>query len=116
MHLRSSDAAAVHPDQEYKYGIIEVDDLVQDLEQWTTLYCAGRLHKPVLFVERGENGTARPRDLEGEPGIELQRQDEWYSDSMYKRMPVKIAEAQRSNLRAALHTSMLLMPESFTLD
>jgi translocator assembly and maintenance protein 41 len=33
-----------------KYGILSTATLTRDLEQWETLYVAGRLHKPVLTL------------------------------------------------------------------
>ena len=40
-----------------KYGVISIDRLEDDLSNWTTLYCAGRLQKPVLVHE--ETDTIR---------------------------------------------------------
>jgi hypothetical protein len=40
-----------------KYGVITVDDMVADLQDWTTLYVAGRFHKPVT-VFRGADHAA----------------------------------------------------------
>ena len=34
-----------------KYGLISRTDLEADLINWTTLYLAGRLHKPVKILE-----------------------------------------------------------------
>ncbi|KAL7673846.1 hypothetical protein ACOME3_000126 [Neoechinorhynchus agilis] len=36
---------------EFKYGIIEQSELVDDLCNWSNLYVAGRLQKPVLFCK-----------------------------------------------------------------
>ncbi len=34
----------------YKYGVVSTTALVDDLEHWSHIYLAGRLHKPVLTV------------------------------------------------------------------
>src|SRR3978361_1307305 len=33
-----------------KYGVVNLDTLCTDLSEWTTLYLAGRLHKPVKIL------------------------------------------------------------------
>ncbi|PSC75437.1 copper-transporting ATPase chloroplastic [Micractinium conductrix] len=38
------------PHQLIKYGVIRLSALQEDLCRWTTLYCAGRLHKPVATL------------------------------------------------------------------
>ncbi len=37
--------------REIKYGVISIEDLKKDLLEWTTLYCAGRLQKPVEILQ-----------------------------------------------------------------
>jgi mitochondrial translocator assembly and maintenance protein 41 len=34
-----------------KYGVIETEDLLDDLYNWTSFYCAGRFQKPVLVLK-----------------------------------------------------------------
>lgn len=31
----------------YKYGVVQTDDLVQDMLNWERFYLSGRLQKPV---------------------------------------------------------------------
>lgn len=52
-----------------KYGIIKTDHLIQDLHDWTTLYVAGRLHKPVRLIV---NLSDRNKDLSS--GLSFNRQ------------------------------------------
>ncbi|XP_074334490.1 uncharacterized protein LOC141671937 isoform X3 [Apium graveolens] len=37
-------------DKMYKYGVVRVDDLIQDLLEWKTFYLSGRLQKPVRVL------------------------------------------------------------------
>lgn len=40
-----------------KYGVVELSTTQSDLHHWTTLYIAGRLHKPVLILRDETNGV-----------------------------------------------------------
>lgn len=42
----------------YKYGVVSTAALVDDLQQWSHVYLAGRLHKPVLTVHE-PSGTVQ---------------------------------------------------------
>jgi hypothetical protein len=38
------------PPQLIKYGVVRLAELQRDLLHWATLYCAGRMHKPVATL------------------------------------------------------------------
>lgn len=63
-----------------KYGVVSVDKLTSDLEDWNTLFCAGRMQKPTLVIK----GTDT------------------------------VDTAQKMNLRSAISTAVLLLPEHFS--
>uniref|UniRef100_A0A7S2TIB0 Phosphatidate cytidylyltransferase, mitochondrial n=1 Tax=Lotharella oceanica TaxID=641309 RepID=A0A7S2TIB0_9EUKA len=45
-----------------KYGVISMCDLLDDLGSWTTLYCSGRLQKPVVLLSTTEQVNERLED------------------------------------------------------
>lgn len=45
--------------QRVKYGVVSLKRLHQDLLQWDDLYVAGRLHKPVIHILRGNLEVAQ---------------------------------------------------------
>ena len=67
-----------------KYGVINRSNLMSDLLDWETLYIGGRMHKPVKIIQKA--------DKIQDPDLHL---------------------ALRMNLKNALHTSLLMLPEKF---
>jgi translocator assembly and maintenance protein 41 len=71
-----------------KYGVIQYEDFIQDLTQWTSLYVAGRLHKPTLTIPLSTTTSTLARMEFQEP----------------------MQQAQHTNLQAAVAAAMLLSP------
>lgn len=68
-----------------KYGVVHIDDINNDLQNWKYLYIAGRLHKPVVsFINTTSNNNSH---------------DQISSQLLYQ---------EQYNLPAALSTSLLL--------
>lgn len=66
-----------------KYGVIKTGHLIEDLNCWTSLYVAGRLHKPVEFIV----------------------------NTCDKNEPLR--SAMRFNKESALRAAILQLPETF---
>uniref|UniRef100_A0A7R9VDE0 Phosphatidate cytidylyltransferase, mitochondrial n=1 Tax=Chlamydomonas euryale TaxID=1486919 RepID=A0A7R9VDE0_9CHLO len=71
-----------------KYGVIEAEELRDDLMSWRHLYIAGRLQKPVEVLDTGTLGA----------------------------MARTLVDAQVVNLRSALTAALLQLPPSFTTE
>ncbi|CAM9227719.1 unnamed protein product [Laminaria digitata] len=46
-----------HRGRSMKYGVISMKHLTEDLKDWTWLYTAGRLHKPVRIIQGSERAA-----------------------------------------------------------
>ncbi|KAM9981799.1 hypothetical protein ACTFIY_004112 [Dictyostelium cf. discoideum] len=75
-----------HNGIKFKYGVIEYKDLIDDLKNWKTLYLSGRMQKPILNLP-----TSSTEGLK-----EIQEINSEY------------------NLKSAVITSLLMLPETFT--
>jgi translocator assembly and maintenance protein 41 len=91
-----------------KYGVMSEEALIRDLYDWDYLYVSGRLQKPVKIIKKPTTSTATSTATASGVGVDLN-----YSfDSINKSIDV----ALQTNLKNALHASLLLMPEKFTLN
>ncbi len=80
-----------------KYGVISEKALIRDLFDWDYLYMAGRLQKPIKLIQPKEE----------------YKLNELSKLSVDKKT---FDLALQTNLKNALHTALLLMPEQFTLE
>jgi len=99
-----------------KYGVITEKALIKDLFDWEWLYVSGRLQKPVKIIKK-ETPTISSATTKMEPKDNGQSEDE-ENGSLYNFAAVNqsLDVALQCNLRNALHTSLLLMPERFSLQ
>jgi translocator assembly and maintenance protein 41 len=72
--------------QYWKYGVIGVDNLVNDLTTWEHLFIAGRLHKPVLDLD----------------------------SNYFSHRLEDIREARKTNMKAAAAAAMVILPQNFS--
>ena len=81
----------------FKYGIVQVEDLLDDLKHWNCLYLAGRMHKPIV-----------PLSLLSSSSFDH------YSKQQQQQWKTVIESYQQNNLIAALSTALLLLLSSST--
>ena len=74
----------------YKYGVVSLDTLCDDLTEWRSLFLAGRMQKPVAALG--------PDDARAAPAR------------------AAVAAAAAANLRAALAAALLTLPETFSAE
>ena len=79
-----------------KYGVVRLSALQHDLRHWGTLYCAGRLQKPVVTLTAA--ATAPGAGAEAGSGM------------------VGVEAAQAHNLLGALCCSLLMLPQRFSTE
>lgn len=81
-----------------KYGVIQTNDFIDDVTNWTNLYVSGRLHKPIRIL------IPKVTETESKTGHK--------SSIRYKTLN----ELLLKNYQSALVTSILLLPSEFTED
>jgi translocator assembly and maintenance protein 41 len=76
----------------YKYGVVRLDTLCDDLKEWRSLFLAGRMQKPVAALDPDDD------------------------DARDKNARAAVAAASTANLRAALAAALLTLPETFSAE
>ena len=106
-----------------KYGVISEEALIRDLYDWDYLYMSGRLHKPVKIIKRTSKTQSDPtlkfNTINQTSNIINKEEEEAALNSesfTFESFNKSVDMALQTNLRNALHTALLLLPESFTLE
>lgn len=98
-----------------KYGIVSEEALIRDLYDWDYLYLSGRLHKPVRILKKpAPKPSPDTNTSTTNTQIDTTTDDvnlNYSLDSVSKSIDL----ALQTNLKNALHTALLLLPEKFSL-
>ncbi|CAF0786343.1 unnamed protein product [Brachionus calyciflorus] len=106
-----------------KYGVVSEDALIRDLYDWDYLYLSGRLQKPVRMIKKPlrkplpETGSST-KTLENQITDDLDPNQDNIGINVnysFESVSKSIDLALQTNLKNALHTALLLLPEKFTL-
>ena len=86
-----------------KYGVLGIDDAIDDLQSWKMLAFAGRMQKPTM--ELALHDCRRVANDDDDAADTKRPEDE--------EAHARLMEAQTRNLRSALATALLLLPDEF---
>ncbi|KAL7561538.1 hypothetical protein ACA910_022692 [Epithemia clementina (nom. ined.)] len=96
-----------------KYGIVQVEDLLEDLRDWKYFYLAGRMHKPILPLLLHPGGGDLPRQGQPEqPPLSRSMHHDKDTAASATCSRTRIEQYQQDNLTAALSASLLLLSSS----
>lgn len=101
-----------------KYGVVSEEALIRDLYDWDYLYLSGRLQKPVRIIKKPLNNVVKSTSvIESSSSSSSSSEDNMGIDLNYTFDSVNksIELALQTNLKNALHATLLLMPEKFSL-
>ena len=87
-----------------KYGIISYQTLLNDLQQWTHLYIAGRMHKPIVRIPIHRLCSNNNNNINNN---ESTREKQPNSTTPQRCRQVLQSAQEQSNLPAALATALL---------
>jgi translocator assembly and maintenance protein 41 len=86
--------------EKIKYGVISIDDLARDLEEWTHLYVAGRLHKPAEILKpNGRLEKSIKKNLEHALNVALLLLPENFSENELYRTIAGISYLGESRIK-----------------
>ena len=81
-----------NPDRMIKYGVINRENFLRDLLDWTQMYIAGRLHKPISIL--------KSRDSEIEEAVKCNRRSAAWTSLLL--LPEKFSEVEMFQCIASL--------------
>lgn len=98
-----------------KYGVMQTNYFLKDLFDWDYLYISGRLHKPVRILNDIKKVSLTPNPTPP-TATTITSTTTNSTSSSSSDLDRQVSSALNTNLKNALHTALLMLPETFTLE